>query len=418
MAFKTVRGMQDFLPERAAKKKWIEDTCRRIFESYDFVPLETPIVEEFGLLAKKGSGGEAIREEIYYFKDKSGRELGLRFDLTVPLARVVATNPQLARPFKRYAIGRVYRYDRPQQKRWREFTQADWDILGSSSLLADFEIIAVAIDVMRELGFKDSEFKVNVNSRKLLEEIALCCGVKKTKVVECFRCLDKLEKIGKGEVEKELKEKGIDTQILGQLEIKKLEQLKVKNSAPLRELQQLMWLLKKNGLEKLVEIDLSLARGLEYYTGIVYEIKLKDGPSVGGGGRYDKLVEAYGGRPTPAVGCSFGIERLLDSLEEGLKLEAKTKVFVIPVGEKAVEPCVKIAAKIRKLGIGCELDLMNRGIGKNIQYADKKGIPFVAIIGEKELGGEVLTLKNLKTGKQRKVKLKDLPAIGKIVEQK
>ncbi len=402
--------MQDFLLDRAAKKKWIQGVCKQVFESYGFGPLETPTVENFELLAKKGTGGEAIKEEIYYFKDNSDRELGLRFDLTVPLARVVASNPNLTLPFKRYAIGRVYRYDRPQAKRYREFTQADWDILGSPSLLADYEILAIAIEVMKKLGFKENEFKIKINDRRLLEEVAIGCKVAKNKIVDCFRSLDKIDKIGKEEVEKELKKKGISTQILGQLNAKGLVKLKIKN--PLAPLVQL---LKANDLAKFVEVDLSLARGLEYYTGTVFEVAVKDSPSVGGGGRYDKLVESYGGKPTPAVGCSFGIERLLDSLEERIAIASPVKILFIPLGDKAVEEALGISAKIRALGTGCELDLMNRGIGKNIQYADKKGIPFVTILGDNELKEKALTLKNLKTGKQQKVKFADLNKLEKIV---
>ncbi|MDP6670898.1 MAG: histidine--tRNA ligase, partial [archaeon] len=350
MGFKTVRGMQDFLPERAAKKKWVEETCKKVFESYGFAPMETPTVEDFELLAKKGGAGEAIKDEIYYFKDKSKRELGLRFDLTVPLGRVMASNPQLARPFKRYAIGRVYRYDRPQAKRYREFTQADFDVLGSDSPLADFEILSVTIDVMLALGFKKGEFTVKINSRPLLEELALCCGIENKKIVDCFRCIDKLDKIGKSGVEKELKEKGIKTQILGQLSVKSPKNLKLKNPAPLKEMIGLLRLLKKNKLDGFVELDLSLARGLEYYTGMVVEVTVANSPSVGGGGRYDKLVESYGGKETPAVGLSFGVERLLDSLEEKLEPMASATLFLIPVGDKAVEEALEISSKIRALG--------------------------------------------------------------------
>jgi len=415
MKYQTVRGMQDFLPEKAEKKKQIEEICKRVFESYGYRPLESPIVEDFGLLAAKGSAGEAIKEEIYYFKDKSERELGLRFDLTVPLARIIASNPQLAMPFKRYALGRVYRYDRPGEKRWREFTQADWDILGSSSPLADFEAIAVAIEAMQKLGFKKGEFKVKINSRPLLEEIAASCEIPKEKIVDCFRSIDKLEKIGKTGVEKELKQKEINTQIIGRL-CCKAENLKLKNKEALEEILKLMKLFKKNGLEKFVELDLSLARGLEYYTGLVFEVAVKDSPSVGGGGRYDKLVENYGGKPTPAIGGSFGIERLLSALERRMKTGSEVKVFLVPLGEKAVEECLKLSAKIRGLGIGCEMDLMNRGIGKNIQFAEKKGIGFVGILGENELKAKALTLKNLKTGKQEKVKFAELKKLGKLIE--
>jgi len=206
--FQTVRGMRDFLPEQAVKKQFIEDACRKAFEKYGFRPLETPIVEEFKLLAKKGGGGESVKEEVYYFKDKSGRELGLRFDLTVPLARVVATNPQLPKPFKRYQISDVYRYDRPGASRYRRFTQADIDIVGSASMLADFECIAVSAEILNSLGLK---FKIRISNRNLLEEIALCCGVEKGSVKDCFRCLDKLDKIGKEGVAKEMRKKNISS---------------------------------------------------------------------------------------------------------------------------------------------------------------------------------------------------------------
>lgn len=406
--FQAVRGMRDFLPGMAVKKQWIEAVCRSVFGRYGFVPLQTPVVEDFGLLAKKGSGGEAIKEEIYYFKDKGGRELGLRFDLTVPLGRIMAENKQLPRPFKRYQIGTVYRYDRPGEKRYREFTQADWDILGSEGALADFETIAVAIDVMKELGFKKGEFFVKVNSRPLLEEVAMCCGVEKEKIADCFRCIDKLDKIGKEGVEKELKEKGINTQILGQIGGKKPEELKVKNPAPLDELKKLLELAEKNSLQDFVKLDLSLARGLEYYTGIVFEVCIKGCPSVGGGGRYDKLVELYGGQPTPAVGCSFGIDRLLDVLAEKINAKPPAEILVVPVGEKMQLPALELAQKIRSLGIACILDLNGRGVSKNLEYANKTGIPFAAIFGENEAKKKEFTLKEMKAGKEKKVKIADL----------
>src|SRR3989344_3246992 len=160
MPFNVVKGMRDFLPEQAKKKQFIEDTCRRIFERYGFEPLQSPVLEDFALLAAKGSGGEAIKDEIYYFKDKGDRELGLRYDLTVPLARIVASNPVLTKPFRRYCISTVYRYDRPQAKRYREFTQADIDIVGAKSGLADFECVQIAAEMLAALGI---EFRIRVN---------------------------------------------------------------------------------------------------------------------------------------------------------------------------------------------------------------------------------------------------------------
>ena len=409
--FQTVRGMRDFLPEQAAKKQYIEDICRKVFESYGFQPLETPAVEGFELLAKKGSGGEAIKDEIYYFKDKSDRELGLRFDLTVPTARVVATNPNFQKPFKRYQIGKVWRYDRPQAQRYREFTQADYDIFGSNGAMADFEIIAVTVDVLKKLGLKG---KVVVNDRKVLEEAAEKNGVKKEQITDCFRSIDKLDKIGKDGVEKELKDKGINAKILGQLNLslEKLEK-ELPSSVALQELKNVFALVKEAGIQEYVQFDLSLARGLEYYTGIVFEVKSGMGPSIGGGGRYDRLIETYGGRETPAIGSSFGIDRILDLLEKQLPAFAPAKIFLAAIGNENFPEVVKIAGKLREQGVAVEVDLMDRNPGKNTEYAYKKGIPFVVFVGEKEISAKELELKNLKTGKTVKVKFSE---IGKVAE--
>lgn len=433
MKFQTVRGMQDFLPEKAEKKKRIEEICRKVFESYGFRPLESPIVEDFGLLAAKGSAGEAIKEEIYYFKDKSERELGLRFDLTVPLARIAASNPQLPMPFKRYQIGRVYRYDRPQKNRYREFTQSDWDILGGNSTLADFEAIAVAIRIMQKLDFKQGEFKIRVSSRTLLEEIAKSSGYKSTTVTECFGVLDKLDKIGLEGVREDLKKRKLPTKVLDFISTKKdfnaIKKAGIKKAAT-EDLEELFNLLKQNSLEKFVELDLSLTRGLEYYTGLVFEISVTGFPSVGGGGRYDKLVEKYGGLKTQAVGGSFGIDRLLDVIGPKMTLKTKTEFFIAPVyktekwdykKEKSAETTkipdklkeiklymTLIATKIRTKDRNCEIDLMMRNIAKNLQNVTRRGIPFVIIVGEDELNNKELTIKDMKRKKQKRIKFSDL----------
>ena len=412
--FQTVRGMRDFLPEQATKKQYIERVCRQVFESYGFQPLETPAVEGFELLAKKGSGGEAIKDEIYYFKDKGDRELGLRFDLTVPTARVVASNPNFQKPFKRYQIEKVWRYDRPQAQRYREFTQADYDIFGSKGAMADFEIIAVTVDVLKKLGLKG---KVVINDRGVLEEIAEKNGVKKEQITDCFRSIDKLDKIGKDGVEKELKEKGINAKILGQLSLslEKLEK-ELPSSVALQELKKVFALVKDSGIQEYVAFDLSLCRGLEYYTGIVFEVKSGMGPSIGGGGRYDKLIETYGGRETPAIGSSFGIDRILDLLEKQLPTVASAKIFLAAIGDENFAEVVKIAGKIRGQGVAVEIDLMDRNPSKNVEYANKKGIPFVAFVGEKEISAKELELKNLKTGKAVKVKFSEIDRVAELVK--
>ncbi|MBN1941614.1 MAG: histidine--tRNA ligase [Candidatus Diapherotrites archaeon] len=413
MKFQTVRGMQDFLPEKARKKQAIEDLIRREFEAYGFDPLETPIVEDFNLLAAKGSAGEEIKNEIYYFKDKSNRELGLRFDLTVPLARVVANNPQLVKPFKRYQIGRVYRYDRPGAKRYREFTQADADIVGSSSVLADFELIALAYKIMKNLGLK---FAIKVSNKALLEQIGLACGVKKEQLCNCFRSLDKLDKISEKGVCEELDEKGIAKKIvetIKQTSLEKIEKI-VKDKKGYNELKELLDYCEKAAMSEFVKFDASLARGLEYYTGNIFEISC-NGVSVGGGGRYDKLIQTYGGPETPAVGISFGIDRLLESLEKQEICQRKARLLVIPIGLIAAAKSLKIARELRSAGLNVENDLMQRSLKKNMEYANKKSIPFVAIIGENELKQKIITIKNMQTGKQQKVKLRPLPKLKKII---
>jgi len=419
MAYKTVRGMQDFLPERARKKKYIERVCREAFEKYGFSPLETPIVEELKLLTAKGSGGAAIEDEIYSFEDKSGRKLGLRFDLTVPASRVVAANRELKMPFKRYQIGRVYRYDRPQAKRYREFTQADIDIFGSKSVLCEFELIAVTVEIMQKLGLN---FYIIINSRSVLENLALACGVEKRKLFDCFRAIDKAEKIGWGGVEEELVKCGAGKEIIGAVRENSLEKAeeKIKEkdlcTCGVEEVRELIAYLKEQGLERFVRVDLSLARGLEYYTGMVFEVKVESGPSVGGGGRYDKLVELYGGNSIPATGISLGIERLLDSLDKKLELPAESKVLVIPINKELNREALDLTQKIRSLGVNAEMDLLERNIGKNIQYAEKKGIPFVIVLGKREVKESKFKAKELKSGKETELKFSELEKLKELVK--
>ncbi len=419
MKFQTVRGMRDYLPEEMVKKQFIEDTCRQVFELYGFLPWQTPVVEDFKLLSAKSAGGEEIRKEIYCFKDQSGRELGLRFDFTVPLGRVMASNPQLPRPFKRYCIGTVYRYDRPGKGRYREFTQADIDITGTGSMLAETECISATIEVFRRLGLKA---KVRLNNRKLLEELALCNGVKKAQVVDCLRSLDKLEKIGVKGVREELKKKKIDSSILGWMngkalgEIEKEFKEKKVNSKGLKEVKELLEYLKAAGLEKQAEFDLSIARGLEYYTGTVFEVKVGEGQSVGGGGRYDKLIELYGGRPEEAVGISYGVERICGLMGEKLALKPKKGIYLVPIGEKTALKALEMLQRIRsRAGVPAELDLKAGSVGKSLEFALKQGFPFVAFIGEKELEKSVLTVKDMEKRKEFEVKFSELEKLKEIV---
>lgn len=420
MVFKTPKGMRDFLPEIAEKKRFIEKTICNVFELYGFKPMQTPIIESLKVLTLKGSGGREIEKEIYCFKDKKGRKLGLRFDLTVPLARIMALNKNLKKPFKRYESGTVYRYDKPQTSRYREFTQADADIAGSDSVLADFEIVSLSYKIIKKLGLKA---KMHVNSRELLESFALKIGVHKKKVKECFRVLDKLDKIGRKKVAQELKEKKITTKILEITKINSFTELEKQakkigvEKQKFLGLKKLFELAKKNNIKSFLKLDLTLARGLEYYTGIVFEIKTGKGPSIAAGGRYDDLVKAFGGQKMPSIGISFGVDRILDLMEEEMVLENKTKIYLFSVKPEYNEKIVEVSEKLRNNKIGVEIDLNEKPISKNLEYANKQKILFAGLIGEREAKKNCLTIKNMKTGKQKSYNLKNLEKIIKALKK-
>jgi histidyl-tRNA synthetase len=362
------------------------------------------------LFKVKGAAGEAIKDEIYYFKDKSERELALRFEFTASLARVAATN-QLKMPFKRYQIGEVYRYDRPQAKRYRAFYQADIDILGVAGLDAELEIMLIIKDAFNAFKLKP---KVVFNSRKLLE--AILGKYAKGKEVEAMRILDKMDKVEKKDIIAMLEEKGIDSKVVEIIEsnsMQKIENLVGKENEGLLEVKNFLKLCSQNGLD-FVEFDSKLARGFEYYTGIVFEVKLEDGPSVAGGGRFDKLIGLYGGQETPAVGIGFGLSRIVDYLKEKGTQIGMEGVYLFGIG---IEPqgVVPFAEKLRAEGVFVETDLNGRNVSKNIEFAQKKGYKFVGIVGENEKKAGTITLKNIVDGKQEMLKISDAKEIRKKV---
>jgi len=400
MSFQTVRGMRDLIGADACIQEFIEGNARKVFASYGYLPQYTPAVEGFDLLAGKSGAGEEVKNEIYYFKDKGGRELGLRFDLTVPLGRVAA-NSQLKMPYKRYAIEEVYRYDRPQAKRYRAFKQADIDILGVKGIEAELEVMLVTRDLFNKLGLKP---KVIFNSRKLLEE--LISNFAKGREVEAMRILDKMDKIGEKSCKEMLNEKEIDEKIVDIIvknDLEEITQIIGQASEGLKEVEDFIEMCKENKLD-FIKFDPALARGLEYYTGLVFEIKVDNGPSVGGGGRYDKLVGNYGGSDTPAVGISFGVSRLFDILKENGFKTSMEGLFLVGIGIESKE-IINIGDKLRQEEVFVETDLNGKNISKAMDYAEKKGYNFVGIIGENEIKKGTITMKNLKSGKQETVKL-------------
>ncbi len=416
MKFQPPRGTQDFLPEDMIIRNRIFDTVRSVYEKWGYDPLETPALEEWKLLAAKLGGGEEIKKEIYYFKDKSKRELGLRFDLTVPLARVVATNPQLPKPFKRYQIGRVWRYDKPGSGRRREFWQSDIDVIGSSSPEADAEVIAVACECLEKLGFKD--FTVRLNNRKILESFVKSLKIKD--YVQVFRSVDKLEKIGEKGVEKELKQKGVEKgKIRNILDFVKGDTAKARALAEgFAELDKIIESVSLLGYGKKVKIDTSLVRGLEYYTSAVFEISLEGAKwSVAGGGRYDNLIETFGGNPAPATGISLGVERLFELLKAERSQKTLSRVYVANVNGEVKKDAIQLSKSLRDSGIPNEYDLMGRDLRKQLDYANSKGIPYLIVLGPREVKERKARLRDMKSGEEREVSL-DRPEEMKLVLEK
>ncbi|MBN1385828.1 histidine--tRNA ligase [Candidatus Woesearchaeota archaeon] len=419
----TPKGMRDFLPEEMIKREYVMERIKKIFEKYGFDPLETPAVEYAEVLTGKYGEDEKL---IYKFFDKGNRELALRYDLTVPLARVMAANPNLPKPFKRYHISRVWRYDRPQKGRYKEFWQCDIDTIGSKSMKADAELIAVMTEVMKELGFK--KFTIQINNRKLLNGIMLYSGLKTDKIKEALISLDKINKVGKLGVIEEMKNREIKEE-----SINKIMELMVKEGSDegilaelkdkvtdaegmegLKEMEELLSILKEMGIDKMYKLVLSLARGLDYYTGTIFETVVEE-PSIGsltGGGRYDTLIGRFSNNDLPAVGTSFGIERIIDVMKElrmGLpEQKTKSKVFAVNVTPDTEKDVNRIVSDLRAEGISAQSDLMGRPISKQIKFADSLGIPFVVIVGPDELKEGMVKLKDMKTGTEENIKVREL----------
>ena len=423
--FQPPRGTRDFLPDEMYKRNWVLDKIRSVFEAYGYEPLGTPAFESWDMLKVKS--GEDVINQIYYFRDKSDRELGLRFEWTTSLIRVISSHRELPKPFKRYAIGPVWRYERPSEKRFREFYQADVDIVGVSDPVADTEILAVAVDCFKKMGFDG--FVIKLNDRRLLEDIVESSGISVSDPLEVFRIIDKIEKIGESGVREELEKMGATND-----SINNILELTSKKGKPELILEEARIILAQNekgvnaidtlasivayasnyGIASSIQIDLGLARGLDYYTGPVFEILAKgyeDYGSIAGGGRYDKVVELYGGEPTPMTGIALGIERIVPLLEKKgafSNVDLGIETFVVSVSEGVLPKAIEIVQTLRRAGIPTDFDHLKRNMSKQLNLANRKGVKVAVIVGERELAEGVVTLRNMETREQRKVKLENL----------
>lgn len=386
------KGTRDFLPAQMRRRLAVIQAIREVYASYGFEPLDTPAMERVEtLMGKYGEEGDRLIFKILE-RGEGGREgkadLALRYDLTVPLARVMAMNQGIPLPFKRYQVAPVWRADRPQKGRFREFYQCDGDIVGTTSMLADAECIAMAHDALVKLGFDD--FVIHVNHRALLRAIVTAVGAA-DRETEVLVAVDKLDKIGVDGVTKELLERGIppvDVEALWAIlrapgDIDAVEAALAGSElapAALVDVRALFTHLRALGTTRVV-FDATLARGLGYYTGAVYEIKLTNGGvgTVAAGGRYDGLIGMFSGKQVPAVGISLGLERILVVMEErGMTLGSATPVSVlVTVDEGAEEASASVAAALRRAGVPTELWLGKPGdLGKQYRYAEQRGVPF------------------------------------------
>lgn len=448
------RGTRDFGPADTLKRQYIFNSIRKNFELFGFEQIETPAMENITTLTGKyGEEGDQLifkilNSRIHESKNKellkkefelsletarNSEELterALRYDLTVPFARYVVMNQhQLTFPFKRYQIQPVWRADRPQKGRYREFYQCDADVIGSNSLMNELELISLMHKSFTELKIP---VILKFNNRKILSAIAQVIHAP-SKIVDITVAMDKLDKIGKEGVNKELQEKGIDGEALNTLQ--PLLDFKGDNQAKVAILKQLVgqvddgrkgieeieFLLRKVDELKLVhhtmELDITLARGLNYYTGTIFEVKANAGtftPSILGGGRYDDLTGIFGLKGLSGVGISFGIDRMFDVMEElnvfpeSITNSSVTKVLFANFGETEQTYCLQIAAQLRAAGINCEVYPDAAKMKKQFEYADKKKIPFVCIIGSQEMEKGEFGLKNMLSGEQQQVSTETL----------
>ena len=439
------QGTRDFSAEVIRKRNFIFNIIKSVFELYGYEPLETPTFENLDtLMGKYGDEGDKLIfkilnngldneskhkqakedfEEVLKGKSVSSlTERALRYDLTIPFARYVAMNHgKLNFPFKRYQIQPVWRADRPQKGRYREFYQCDADVVGSNSLINEVELINIYSTVFHKLNI---DVQIKINSRKILQALAEVCGGEKY-LIDITTAIDKLDKIGVVKVKEELEAKGLNNQ-----QINIIESYLTIDGSNAEEIAQLSRILgnnktAKSGIDDIefildfqsnsnLKIDFTLARGLNYYTGIIFEIKASyvQIGSIGGGGRYDNLTGLFGVPNIPGVGISLGVDRIYDVMEElnlfPENIQSPTKILFFNLGENESRKAFQIMQQLREMGIGCEMYLEQAKFDKQFKYAEKKAIPNVAILGSNELENKNFNLKNLKTGEQIVVEFENL----------
>lgn len=423
MELKNLKGTRDFMKNEQRVRNEIINKLQQVFENYGYEPIETPMVCMYDILASKYAGGDEILKEIYKFKDQGQRDIALRYDLTVPFARLIGMNADLRMPFKRYEIGKVFRDGPVKPGRVREFIQCDVDMVGVKSMMAEAELMVMASDIYKLLGL---DVYIAFNNRKLLSGIIRTAKVSEELERSVILSLDKLEKIGQGGVSQELIEKGLSEEqivkLFSLLMMNEKDLLKKLGSNPLnelieqgiKELKELEYYIDSVGIKNICKFSPYLARGLEIYTGTVFEIFLTDGSitsSLSGGGRYDNIVGAFlnNGKEYPAVGITFGLDVIYLALEAKgfmIKEVPPAQVYIIPIGTES--EAFKLTANLRRRGVSADIEMDRRKLRKSLEYASKQGIPFVIVIGEEEIKNGKVKIRNMETGSEMETNLEEV----------
>lgn len=440
------KGTRDFSPEEMAKRNYIFDTIKEVFMLHGFRQIETPAMENLStLMGKYGEEGDKLLFKILnsgdFLKNVSDEQLterncprltsqlcekGLRYDLTVPFARfVVQHRNELQFPFKRFQIQPVWRADRPQKGRYREFYQCDADVIGTDSLLNEIDLLQIIDEVFRRFGIS---ITIKLNNRKVLSGIAEIIGAPE-KIVDITVAIDKIDKIGIENVNAELLEKGISQDAVNQLQplltlsgtneekLESLSKLLASSEIGQKGIEELRYVISNTdevGIDAILELDVSLARGLNYYTGTIIEVKANDVQigSITGGGRYDNLTGVFGLEGVSGVGISFGADRIFDVLNQlnlyPAEAQNTTKVIFVNFGENEAKASLKHIKALRAKGISCELYPENAKMKKQMGYANDNKIPYVAIVGETELANNTITVKCMSTGEQRQMTIDEM----------
>lgn len=417
LKLRNIKGTKDYMPEEQFVRNDIRKKVEGVFECYGYLPLETPILCYYDMLASKYAGGSEILREVYKLKDQGERDLALRYDLTVPFAKVIGLNPNIRMPFKRYEIGKVFRDGPVKLGRNREFIQCDVDVVGVKSMMAEAELISMVFEVFDRLKL---EVFVSYNNRKLLSGIISNCKVSGEKINEVILTVDKIEKIGVIGVKQELRDKGLSEDGIDSL-FESMESAKrdlqayinsnICNeyiSAGGEELNELNTYFEALGIKDQVRFNPFLSRGLDIYTSTVFEVFLTDGSitsSVAGGGRYDNIIGSFldNGKDFPAVGISFGLDVIFAALTLKDKMQYKypLDVMIIPIGTEA--KAIEIAKLLRQKGYLVDIEMTGRKLKKCLDFANKERISYVLILGQNELTTNSVKLKNMLTGVEKTI---------------